>query len=120
MKKLQRTLSMTLPALALTATLFASSQLVRAQSPDSSQGGQATQQQGMQPEDQTSTQKTFTGKITKSGDKFVLTDSASKTSYQLDDQQKATSFLNKNVKVTGVLDAATGTIRVTSIDPVSN
>ena len=117
MKKLQRTLSTALPVLALTASVFLSSQLMRAQSPDPSQNG-ASQQQGMQPENQTSTQKTFTGKITKSGDKYVLTDTSSKTSYQLDDQDKATSFVNKNVKVTGTLDAATGTIRVASIDPV--
>ena len=55
---------------------------------------------------------------TLSGDKLILTDPASKTSYQLDDQQKAQAFVNKNVKVTGVLDASTGTIRVSAIDPV--
>jgi len=37
---------------------------------------------------------------------------------ELDDQQKAQDFLNKSVKVTGVLDASTGTIRVTMIEPV--
>jgi hypothetical protein len=53
----------------------------------------------------------------KSAGKLVLT-TADKTTYQIDDQQKAQDFLNKSVKVTGVLDAATGTIRVTAIDPV--
>ena len=53
----------------------------------------------------------------KSGDKFVLSDPAGQTTYQLDDQQKAQAFVNKNVRVTGMLDASTGTIRVTAIDP---
>jgi hypothetical protein len=53
----------------------------------------------------------------KSGNKLVLTAADSKTTYQIDDQQKAKNFLNKSVKVTGVLDASTGTIRVSAIDP---
>ncbi len=61
--------------------------------------------------------QTFMGKIVKSGDKLVLTDPASKEIYQLDDQTKARKFLNKEVKVTGVLDASTGTIRVSAIEP---
>jgi hypothetical protein len=51
----------------------------------------------------------------KSGSKLIL--SSAGTTYQLDDQQKAQDFVNKNVKVTGVLDSATGTIRVSAIDP---
>ena len=62
--------------------------------------------------------KTFTGKIVKHGDKLVLTDATGKAVYQLDDQTKAKEFLNKNVKVTGVLDGATTTIHVSAIDPV--
>jgi hypothetical protein len=62
-------------------------------------------------------EKTFSGKIVKSEGKLVLK-TADKTTYQIDDQQKAQDFLNKTVKVTGVLDAETGTIRVTAIDPV--
>jgi hypothetical protein len=61
--------------------------------------------------------KTFTGKIVKNGNLLVLSDQAGKKTYQLDDQQKAQGFLNQDVKVTGVLDASTGMIRVTSIDP---
>lgn len=80
----------------------------------------AAQQQPMQPGDQNAanaaSEKTFNGTIVKSGDKLVLT-AADKTTYQLDDQQKAQYFLNKSVKVKGVLDASTGTIRVTAIDP---
>lgn len=62
--------------------------------------------------------KTFTGTIVRSNGKFILKDTLSGTSYQLDDQQKAQSFTNKNVKVTGILDPSTGTIRVTAIDPI--
>jgi len=62
--------------------------------------------------------KSFTGKIVKQGDKLVLADATGKTAYQLDDQVKAKEFLNKNVKVTGILDGATTTIHVSSIDPV--
>jgi len=62
--------------------------------------------------------KTFTGKIVKQGDKLVLTDATGKAVYQLDDQTKASTFLNKNVKVTGTLDGSTTTIHVSAIDPV--
>jgi len=53
----------------------------------------------------------------KSGDKLVLTDISNKTTYQLDDQQEAEDFLNRSVRVAGVLDASTGTIRVSAIEP---
>jgi hypothetical protein len=62
--------------------------------------------------------KTFSGKIVKSGTRLVLSDAGNKTTYQLDDQQKAHDFLNKSVKVIGTLDASTGTIRVTAIELV--
>ena len=61
--------------------------------------------------------KTFAGKIVKTGNVLVLSDQTGKKTYQLDDQQKAQGFVNQDVKVTGILDASTGTIRVTSIDP---
>ena len=60
--------------------------------------------------------KTFTGKVMKSGENLVLKDSASKSTYKLDDQDRAKSFEGKNVKVTGTLDAATSTIRVANIE----
>jgi hypothetical protein len=62
---------------------------------------------------------TITGKIVKDGDKFVLTDADGKLTYQLDDQKKAKSFLNKNVKVNGVLDNSSGVIRVNAIEPAA-
>lgn len=82
--------------------------------------GEIAQQQPVPPQVNTADaeSKSFTGKIVKQGDKLVLTDATGKTSYQLDDQVKAKEFMNKNVKVTGILDAATTTIHVSSIDPV--
>jgi hypothetical protein len=117
MKTLGLTFPRMLPALALTAALFFSGQRMHAQSV--SDGSRTTeQQQGMRPNNNgDTTQKTFTGVIVKSSDKLVLTDTISKTSYQLDDQLKAQNFVNKNVKVTGVLDPSTGTIHVRVINP---
>ena len=110
-------------AFVLISTLLFSNQLTHAQKvPDSSKSAQTTQQPGAQPSghdaDQNTEQQTFTGVIAKSGDKLVLTDPLTKTIYQLDDQRKAQELVNKNVKVTGVLDPSTGTIRVSAIDPL--
>jgi hypothetical protein len=119
MKKMQFALSTMLPVLALIAALCVASQPVFAQSTYDSSRNPTTQQQPMQPDDPNMVAvKTFSGKIVKSGDKLVLSDAANKTTYQLDDQQKAQDFLNKRVKVTGVLDAATGTIKVGAIEPM--
>jgi len=108
------------PALALMVALFLSAQPMRAQSVYAGLQNTPTaeKQQGMQSDDEDSTQKTFTGVIVKSGDQLVLTDTISKTRYQLDDQLKAQDFVNKNVRVTGVLDPSTGTIHVSAIEPV--
>src|ERR1017187_8870325 len=51
----------------------------------------------------------------KAGSKFVLYDGASKTVYELDDQQKPMQFAGEKVKVTGTVDNATNTIHVTDI-----
>jgi hypothetical protein len=119
MKKTQFALSTILPAMALITALSFTSPQAFAQSSNDSMQNPTSQQQPMQPDDQNATSvKTFSGKIMKSGDKLVLMDTASKTTYQLDDQQKAQDFLNKTVKVTGTLEASTGTIRVTAIEPV--
>ncbi len=68
---------------------------------------------------QTSDQQVFTGKIAKSGEKFVLRDNASKATYVLDDQDKAKQFVGQTVQVTGTLDAQSNTIRIWSITPGS-
>jgi uncharacterized protein DUF5818 len=72
-----------------------------------------------QPDDQKPAAETkiFTGKIVNSGGVLVLSDAQSKTAYKLDDQQKAQAFINKKVKVTGILDDSSGVIRVTVIEP---
>ncbi len=74
-----------------------------------------TQHHSIAGNDQHASSVTFRGTVTKSGNRFVLTDADNKTTYQVDDPQKAHDFLNKSVKVTGVLDASTGTIRITAI-----
>ncbi len=61
--------------------------------------------------------QTFTGKISKKDDKYVLRDASAKMTYDLDDQEKAKSFEGKDVKVTGTLDAQTNTIHVADIQP---
>lgn len=63
--------------------------------------------------------QTFTGRVAKSGGKYILKDTATSTSYTLDDQDRAKQFEGKTVKVTGKLDASSNTIRVASIEPGS-
>jgi hypothetical protein len=60
--------------------------------------------------------KTFTGRISKDGQKFVLEDPTVNTPYQLDDQKKAQQHEGKNVRVTGTLDAQNNVIHVHAID----
>jgi len=47
--------------------------------------------------------------------KFVLYDAATKTAYKLDDQETAGEYIAEKVEVTGTLDSATKTIKVTGI-----
>jgi hypothetical protein len=118
MKKVEKALLRALPVAALIVGLCLMAQPSAAQ--NSANPTPNAQQQSMpQPADQNQAQavSTFTGKIVKSEGKLVLTDAEGKTNYQLDDQKKAKEFVNQNVKVTGVLDASTGTIRVSAIDP---
>jgi hypothetical protein len=63
--------------------------------------------------------RAFTGTIAKNGDKFVLRDDSSSSSYDLDDQTSAGKFAGKKVKVTGILDAANNTIHVQTIEEAS-
>jgi hypothetical protein len=57
--------------------------------------------------------------VKKMGAKYVLFNSAKKTIYELDDQQKPEQFAGKNVKVKGTYDKATKTIHVTSVEAAS-
>ncbi len=61
--------------------------------------------------------KTCTVECVKMGGKYVLYDSASKTPYQLDPQDKAKDFAGQKVKVTGTSED--GTIHVKNIEPAS-
>ena len=87
-----------------------------AQTPSPSENS-TTQQPA--PSTSASEARTFMGKIVKDGDRLVLAGGDGKTTYQLDDQQKAGTFVNKQVKVTGVLDGSTGVIRVDAIEPAA-
>jgi uncharacterized protein DUF5818 len=120
MKRAQVALLTILPAIAMIVWLSWTVSVQAQQAPGSPTTG-AAQEQSIPPQadrNAATEAKTFKGKILKSGDKFVLADSANKVIYQLDDQQKAEPFLNKSVKVTGVVDGTSDMIRVTAIDPV--
>lgn len=70
------------------------------------------QQQAKQPSQE------FQGTVTKAGTKYILDDKASGATYELDNQDKARQFVNKDVKVTGTLDPSTNTIEVAEIQEV--
>jgi len=117
MKKSHFAWSMILPLAALAAALWFADPPTFAQR-NSGSSPNPTPQQPMQPDDQNNaSMHRFSGKIVKSGNKFVLAASDKLTTYQLDDQRQAQDFRNLSVRVAGSLDASTGTIRVTAIDP---
>ncbi|HXP70047.1 MAG TPA: TonB family protein [Candidatus Dormibacteraeota bacterium] len=63
-----------------------------------------------------STWQTFGGRVVSQNQvRFVLKDYENDTWYHIDDQQKAASFVGKNVLITGAFDGLTGTIRVQNI-----
>jgi Protein of unknown function (DUF5818) len=55
--------------------------------------------------------QTFSGTVTKSGDKYVLKDDAGHT-YDIDHQDEVKKFEGKRVRVQGTLDPATNKIMV--------
>lgn len=57
----------------------------------------------------------FVGTITKNGEEFVLNESSTHKLYELDDQNAASKFANRNVTITGTLDAVKNIIRIQSI-----
>jgi hypothetical protein len=63
--------------------------------------------------------ETFMSTILKNGENFVLSDSATKTRYTLDDPRKARPFEGKTVKVTGTLDVASNLIHVQAIQDIA-
>jgi hypothetical protein len=62
---------------------------------------------------------TYCLRFKKTPGKLVLYNAATKTIYQLDNQQEALFFKARKVKVTGTYDQATKTIHVTDINSVS-
>jgi len=86
-----------------------------AAAPEQQQQPNETQSNDMKGQDA----KSFTGRVAKEKGKIVLKDPVTKMSYQLDDQDKAASYVGKQVKVTGKLDMNSNTIQVESIEPIS-
>ena len=81
--------------------------LSRALQPDSSHHAVAQGQSKWQ---------TFGGRVVSQNQvRFVLKDYENDIWYHIDDQQKAASFLGKNVLITGAFDGLTATIRVQNI-----
>lgn len=95
-------------ALGLALVGFEARPLLQAQTPG---------QEQQSPKDDQKTQ-VMLGKIikTKSGRYALLTDAENGKGVYLDDQEKASQFEGKNVKVSGVLDMATNTIHVATIE----
>lgn len=73
--------------------------------------------EGMMKKEGTKDAKECTLACVKGGSKFVLYDSATKKTYQLDDQTKPEQFAGQNVTVTGSYDMAAKAIHVTNIHP---
>lgn len=90
---------------------------------------QSPSNQQAQPSDQTGTPQqptsansgqsaqSFQGKIMRSGNQLVFQDSASQTTYQVDDSSKIAPFEGKNVKLMGTLDSKTNSIHVVDVSP---
>jgi hypothetical protein len=94
------------------------------QSPETTPSNQSPDTTMAQPQSQVDTSRqqrsaqSFEGKIMRSGDKLVLQENASKTAYQLDDQDKAKRFEGKDVKVMATVDAGTNSLHVVDITAV--
>jgi hypothetical protein len=114
MKKMGVVVTTALSAAMVIAGFCCAGQMAIAQSPSPGIQDQMQQTDNQKAASET---RTFEGKIVKAGKLLVLSDTEGKTTYKLDDQQKAKEYVNKDVKVTGVLDASTGMIHVTVIDP---
>jgi uncharacterized protein YdeI (BOF family) len=91
----------------------ASAQQTPQRQPDQTPSGQAGQS-GPAEQSTSSTQaqsdsasgQTFTGTIVKQGDKYMLQDAASGTTYDIDHQDEVKKFEGKKVKVHGTLDSS--------------
>jgi hypothetical protein len=83
-----------------------SAQQTPQQPPDQAPSGQAGQQRSdSQAQSDSASGQTFTGTIVKQGDKYMLQDAASGTTYDIDHQDEVKKFEGKKVKVRGTLDS---------------
>ena len=78
---------------------------------------QTPQPNAPQTQQQQTPTQTFTGKVVKNGDKYVLR--AGESSYQLDDQNSAKQFEDKDVRIVGTIEAGSNTIHIVKIELVS-
>ena len=62
--------------------------------------------------------ETFYGTILRIDKNYVLSDSATKSKYTLDDPKKASRYEGMTVKVTGTIDLAINLIHVETIQPI--
>ena len=62
---------------------------------------------------------TFLGTVLKNGDHFVLSDSATKSRYTLDNAEKASPYEGKTVTVTGTIEIASDLIHIETIQEVA-
>jgi hypothetical protein len=86
------------------STQTPSSQAPSSQAPSSQAPSGQTPDSQAQPSDASGAQ-TFTGTVVKQGDKYVLQDAASGTTYDIDHQDEVKKFEGKKVRVHGTLDA---------------
>ena len=63
--------------------------------------------------------ETFFGTILKNGENFVLSDSATKSRYTLDNAKKTSPYEGMTVKITGTIEAASNLIHVESIQGIT-
>src|ERR1022692_3022158 len=63
--------------------------------------------------------ETFFGTILKNGENFVLSDSATKSRYTLDNAKKASPYEGMTVKVTGIIEVGSKLIHVESIQGIA-
>jgi uncharacterized protein YdeI (BOF family) len=85
---------------------------------------QTTRRDAQAPDSQTTTVKTttevveqtYTGKINKKEDQYILENKDKKSSYKLDDATRAEKFNGDDVKVVGTLDTPSNMIHVQSIE----
>ena len=60
--------------------------------------------------------RTFTGKIKRKHNRFILDDSSADKNFEIDDQDAAAQFEGKNVTMRGILDSNTNTIRLEQLE----